>query len=325
MGFLSRLRGAQGSSAAENAPGLQVWTDGIRVSIPGTELVDSTTSQQRYALWRKSQAFAPEHLLPHIDRHIERECPPFMAEHRGHGDLSEEALRAKVGELGPWFVPFRLAGGSCTMDLGTDQAREAAARVLFRRELITGTVAALLGEELSETSVLDIGCNCGFFSLDIGGRGAKHVDGIDLRDENIAQARFLAEHYGTENVTFRVSDADAFSSEQQWDVVLNLGVLYHVVNPLQFIRQTYELCRKFAIIDTVCHSEPISAYLLFGNKNVDKPAEGRETWEFHPTYRGAIETIRYAGFSEVIEIIGEADPPHPFYVNGSRRCFLAVK
>ena len=35
----------------------------------------------------------------------------------------------------------------------------------------------------------------------------------------------------------------------QFDVVLNLGLLYHVVNPLQVIRRTYELCREFAIID----------------------------------------------------------------------------
>ena len=58
---------------------------------------------------------------------------------------------------------------------------------------------------------------------------------------------------------------------------------------------------------------------------VGEPAEGRETWELHPTYRGANDTIRYAGFSEVIEILGEADPPHLAYLNGSRRCFLAVK
>ena len=328
MDLFARLRGGRsGQTAAGDSatPEVRVSTARIQSSIPGAAVSELTTSQQRYGLWRKSQPFAPELLLPHIDRRIEREWPTFMARASGAAHRASEAIHAQVGELGPWFVPFRIDADSYTMDIETGLGREAAARILFRRELITGTVAALLGNELRDVTVLDIGCNCGFFSLDIADRGAKHVDGIDLRHENVAQARFLAEHYGVENVAFSVSDADAIQSDQQWDVVLNLGVLYHVVNPLQFIRQTYELCRKFAIIDTVCHTEPISAYLLFGNKDVDKPAEGRETWEFHPTYRGAIETIRYAGFSEVIELLGEADPPHPFYANGTRRCFLAIK
>ena len=98
-------------------------------------------------------------------------------------------------------------------------------RILFRRELITGTTAAVLGADLSGSTVLDIGCNAGFFSLDIATRGAEHVDGIDLRAENIAQAQFLADYYGVGNVTFATTDADHIGSDRQWDVVLNLGVL----------------------------------------------------------------------------------------------------
>jgi hypothetical protein len=91
------------------------------------------------------------------------------------------------------------------------------------------------------------------------------------------------------------------------------------------MRQTYALCRRFAIIDTLCREEAMSAYVLLGGKDVSKPTEGREHIEFHPTYRGAIDTIRYAGFSEVLEIVGTANPPHDLYEKGSRRCFLAVK
>jgi len=194
----------------------------------------------------------------------------------------------------------------------------------FRRELINGTVIKLIGDNAGETSVLDIGCNNGFFSLDIADRGVGRVQGVDLRASNIAQAEFLRQRYGFENVSFSVSDADDLPREQ-WDVVLNLGVLYHVVNPLQFIRQTYELCRKFAIVDTVVHHEPVAAYFMFGDKDVSLPEEGRENYELHPSYRAAIETIRYAGFRDVIEIVGEAKRPHQLYADGTRRCFLAIK
>jgi 2-polyprenyl-3-methyl-5-hydroxy-6-metoxy-1,4-benzoquinol methylase len=294
-------------------------------ALAGGELNGTTTSQQRYASWRAPQKFPPEYLLPHVTRAIGREWPPYMSDPKGHLDLADGELRARVRALNPWYLPFRMRDDFFTMNMDGKLAVEAKSRVLFRRDLIVGTVAAILGDDIADTTVLDIGCNCGFFSLDIGDRGVKHVDGIDLRPANIAQAQFLADHYQLDNVTFRVSDADALQHEAQRDVVLNLGVLYHVVNPLQFIRQTYELCRRFAIIDTVVHSEPISAYVLFGDKNADHPAEGREEWEFHPTYRGAIDTIRYAGFSNVIEILGDADPPHALYAGGGRRCFLAIK
>ena len=307
--------------------GLTVSTDRMRTALPVDDLVNKTTSQERYASWRRTMNCTPEYLLPRITRVISREWPPYMAEPKGHLDLDTSELRERVKALNPWFLPFRMRDDFYTMNMDTPLAVEATERVLFRRDLIAGTVAALLGSDLGDSTVLDIGCNSGFFSLDMAARGAKHVDGIDLRQQNIAQAQFLAEHYGLANAAFRVADADADALEpaQQWDVVLNLGVLYHVVNPLQFIHQTYEMCRRFAIIDTVCHREPISGYFLFAGKDVDHPAEGREDWEFHPTYRGAIDTIRYAGFSDVIEIIGDAEPQHPLYGNGARRCFLAIK
>ena len=221
-------------------------------------------------------------------------------------------------------MPFRFGDGIEVM--GGDLVEAVTARRYeYRRELIGATVADLLGADLAGTSVLDIGCNCGLFSLDLAARGAGHVRGVDLRSHNIAQARFAAEHYGVERVEFEVQDADAIGANAQCDVVLNLGVLYHVVNPLQFIRQTYELCRRFAIIDTVCHLEPVSAYFVMGDKDVSRVTEGREVYELHPTYHAVIDTIRYAGFREVFELEGVAERPHDLYAAGLRRCFLAIK
>ena len=149
--------------------------------------------------------------------------------------------------------------------------------------------------------------------------------GIDLRAQNIAEAQLLAEHYGTHNATFEVGDADDIASDQQWDVVLNLGVLYHVLNPFDFIRRTFELCRSFAVIDTVCHTEPVSGYFVMGDKDVNRSAEGKAAYELHPTYRAVIDTIRHAGFREIFEVVGRSEIPHDLYATGGRRCFLCVE
>jgi SAM-dependent methyltransferase len=307
--------------------GLEISDRNLRSTIPPqTDLSQPLTSQQRLSAWRDEYQFAAEYLLPHIDRPVTGTWPaPFMVERRPSGVTATPDLDATVAQLGPWALPFRLDEETSTMSMTLPDSQLRAQRIMFRRDLITGTVQELLGEDLATTTVLDIGCNNGFFSLDMAHRGAQHVDGIDLRSENIAQAEFLANHYGLDNVAFRVLDADALPTDQQWDVVLNLGVLYHVVNPLQFLQQTYRLCRRFAVIDTICHTEPISAFVLLGNKDASRPAEGRETWEFQPTYRGAIDAIHYAGFSDIVEVLGYGDVGHKLYDAGRRRCFLAIK
>jgi len=38
-----------------------------------------------------------------------------------------------------------------------------------------------------------------------------------------------------------------------------------------------------------------------------------------------IDAMRYAGFSEIFEVVGVASNPHKTYARGDRRCFLAIK
>lgn len=304
--------------------------DRIVSAIPGGE-PDSGTSQERYKLWRETQngKRPTEYLLPRIVRRVECTWPPFM--HRAAEEVQSDDLRAKLAELGPWYVPFALGDPVVNTMEFTDNfgaaifADDNAQRMQFRTELIGGTLGLLLGDELGRMSVLDVGCNSGWFSFDLAERGARAVDGVDLRPHNIEQARYLRGYFGLDNTRFEVADAMSFDKERRWDVVLNLGVLYHVTDPLRLLQRTYELCERFAIVDTICHEEPFSGFVLFDTKDANHPHEGRESWEFHPTYRGAIDALRYAGFREVVEIVATEETSSGLYRGGGRRCFLAVK
>jgi SAM-dependent methyltransferase len=301
--------------------------ESVDSALPDDAAVGTVT--ERNSAWKqyarsRSLRFGVEYLLPRIRQQIHGEWPPFTQRRRGHLDMSLADLRAAIEPLRPWTIPYQLADG-INVSQNLNLAVPGTQRLLYRRDLISKTVATLLGSDATQTSVLDIGCQSGFFSMDLAERGVGHVKGIDLRPNNIAQAQFLTEHFGVDNVEFAVCDVDTLGSAHQWDVVLNLGVLYHVVNPLQLIRQTYQLCRRFAIIDTVTHREPVSAYFLLGDRDVRQPGEGRESYELHPTYRGAIDTIRYAGFRDVLEIVGDAETHPELYETGLRRCFLAIK
>jgi SAM-dependent methyltransferase len=305
----------------------QFTIDDRVVSVFGGAEHGARTTHERTKLWEQNAARGGplEYLLPRIVRAAQPDMPSFMLDPHDRLGRSRAELEAEVTRLEPWTQAFALDHGVTTMP-GEKLLRDVHhSRANVRRDLITGTMTELLGDELATSTVLDIGCNSGFFSFDAADRGAMHVDGLDLRQTNIAQAQFLCAHYGFERVAFRSCDASDLGADRQWDVVLNLGVLYHVTDPVVLLRQTYELCRRFAIVDSVCHAEPVSAYLVTADKDVNRPVEGRESLEFLPTYRAVIDTLHYVGFSTLFEIVGPPDIRHQLYQSGRRRCFLAVK
>jgi tRNA (mo5U34)-methyltransferase len=132
-------------------------------------------------------------------------------------------LRARIEALGPWFHNMKLGGIWTAPDhfLG-DYPNEK-----FRR------FAPHLPEDLAGKSVLDIGCNAGFYSMEMKRRGAGRVLGIDSDERYLAQARLAGEALGFDNIEFRnLSVYDVGALGERFDVVIFMGVLYHLRHPL---------------------------------------------------------------------------------------------
>src|SRR3954469_24853834 len=64
------------------------------------------------------------------------------------------------------------------------------------------TFAHAIPEDLTGMSVLDIGCNAGFYSIEMARRGAARVLGVDHDSQYLDQARFAARVLGLE-IEFR--------------------------------------------------------------------------------------------------------------------------
>jgi len=141
------------------------------------------------------------------------------------GTLSPERsdLRDKIEALGPWFHNIDLRGVWTAPDhfLGDYP------NMKFRR------FEAHLPSDLTGKSVLDIGCNAGFYSMEMKRRGAERVVGIDSDDRYLAQARFAAETLGYSGIEFRnLSVYDVGALGEKFDLVIFMGVLYHLRHPL---------------------------------------------------------------------------------------------
>jgi tRNA (mo5U34)-methyltransferase len=132
-------------------------------------------------------------------------------------------LEGRIQALGPWFHNIRLGGVWTAPDhfLGDYPATK------FKR------FAAHLPKDLSGKSVLDIGCNAGFYSIEMKRRGADRVVGIDSDERYLAQARLAREVLGFHDIEFaRLDVYDVAQLRERFDFVIFMGVLYHLRHPL---------------------------------------------------------------------------------------------
>jgi tRNA (mo5U34)-methyltransferase len=101
-------------------------------------------------------------------------------------------------------------------------------------------------DDLSGQSVLDIGCNGGFYSFEMKRRGAARVLGVDHDPAYLAQARFAREQLGleVEFVQADVYDIDRVTAGEKFEYVLFMGVLYHLRHPLYALEKVAGLVKK---------------------------------------------------------------------------------
>src|SRR5947199_7503440 len=137
-------------------------------------------------------------------------------------ELSTDEIRRKVDALGPWFHNLDLQG-----------VRTAPSHFLGDYPSVKWrNFADVVPSSLKGKTVLDIGCNGGFYALEMKRRGADRVLGIDHDPDYLKQARFAAEVTGLDVEFVELSVYDVGALGQRFDLVLFLGVLYHLRHPL---------------------------------------------------------------------------------------------
>ena len=135
---------------------------------------------------------------------------------------TEDAIREKAAALGPWFHNMELRGVRTAPEhfLGDYP------QVKWQR------FKDALPADLSGKTVLDIGCNAGFYSMEMKRRGAARVLGVDFDEDYLAQARFAAEVEGLDVEFRQLSVYDIATLGERFDVVFFIGVFYHLRHPL---------------------------------------------------------------------------------------------
>lgn len=136
--------------------------------------------------------------------------------------LTQDEIRQRVQALGDWFHNLNL-GGVQTAPNHFLWNYPASKFMHF---------AHAIPQDLTGRTVLDIGCNAGFYSLEMKRRGAARVLGIDSDDRYLAQARLASEVTGLEAEFRNLSVYDVAELGERFDLVIFMGVLYHLRHPL---------------------------------------------------------------------------------------------
>jgi tRNA (mo5U34)-methyltransferase len=156
--------------------------------------------------------------------------------------MSRDEIERRARALGQWFHNMDLGGVRTAPEhfLGDYPA------IKWRQ------FADALPRDLSGRTVLDIGCNGGFYSIEMKRRNASRVVGIDHDDRYLAQARFAAETLGLDIEFRKLEVYDVAQLGERFDVVLFMGVLYHLRHPLLALDLIHEhVARDLLVFQTL--------------------------------------------------------------------------
>jgi tRNA (mo5U34)-methyltransferase len=153
----------------------------------------------------------------------------------GHGSLPPE--------LAPWFHNLHLPGG---LQTAPDHPLGDFPRWKWEQ------IAPFLPADMSGMRALDVGCNAGFYSFELARRGAD-VLALDIDEHYLEQARWAAERI---EVAGRVELRRMGVYElgrlcERFDLVLLLGVLYHLRHPLLALDLVAEATAGTLVLQTL--------------------------------------------------------------------------
>jgi len=175
--------------------------------------------------------------------------------------MTESDLAARIAAFPRWHYAFNLRGHS-TATPGITRVKRHAQRLPY---LLDPLVEAC-GGTLAGKRVLDLGCNAGFWSLHCVRRGASFVMGVDARGHHIEQARLVFDVEAIDPQRYRFIEADLLAADWsawgKFDVVLCLGLLYHIKRPVELFARMAATGAAHIVVDTALSTLPGAAFEL---------------------------------------------------------------
>jgi tRNA (mo5U34)-methyltransferase len=160
--------------------------------------------------------------------------------------------------------------------------------------------------DLTGKSVLDVGAWNGGFSVEAARRGAGRVMGLDHATWNHAELKGRETFNLVSKITGLNLEACDYDLDTpaismgflpKFDVVLFLGVFYHLRDPLAATREVAKLAREALIVETHIEflSDPRPAMILYPGGELN---DDHSNW-WGPNTACIVELLRMSGFKDI--------------------------
>ncbi|MCF6300501.1 MAG: class I SAM-dependent methyltransferase [Proteobacteria bacterium] len=228
-----------------------------------------------------------------------------------------------------WFYNFHLPEGQITESY---LAKDAHAVHSTRIAMMDSVLNPRYADKWQNSTAVDLACHEGFFACHLAQKGMK-VTGLEARQDHVDDANLIAKGMQLEEL-FQAKKVDVHDVMPEkygrFDVVLMLGLIYHLENPVGAIRTAHSLTKDVCLIETQV-APNLSGQLDWGNHQFVKPMKGSfaiidETHEVHgpemsttgiclaPSIEALVWIMQAVGFKnvQVIEPPKDAYEQHKF-------------
>lgn len=232
-------------------------------------------------------------------------------------------LAATIDRFPQWAYPFVFPGGhTVTVPPRIEN------RTFQREHYFLDPLLALCGGDLKGRRVLDLACNAGWWSLAVIRAGAAYVHGVDGRAMHIEQAHTVFAEFDVDPGRYRFEQRNVFELEDvgEFDVVLCLGLLYHVAKPFELLERISGWNRDLLVVDTSVNRYPGSLIEFHHESTSDLVNAVDHQLVVSPSKRAVVEMGNELGYRVVTlqprftSWLGCGD-----YRNGTRRAFMCAK
>jgi tRNA (mo5U34)-methyltransferase len=236
-------------------------------------------------------------------------------------------ILARIHDFPYWHYSFDLNGHQ------TPVSEKRINRHAQRKAYFLDPLVKLLGGSLAGKRVLDLGCNSGYWSLCALEAGCDFVVGIDAQPLNLEQAQFVFDVKDIQRERYRFEQGNVFDVDfhrfGEFDIVLCLGLLYHVNQPMQLLRKISQVNRDILIIDTRVSMLPGRLLELRDEPYTTTPStliSADSNLVFVPSKQAVLHMTQNVGYRAVIlkpkfsNYMGARN-----YRTGRRRAFLCAR
>jgi SAM-dependent methyltransferase len=193
-------------------------------------------------------------------------------------------LRERVESFDRWHYSIDLGRGVVTPGPKNMNRTVQRRRYFFDRLLdLTGGLEGM--------RVLDLGCNAGYWSLCAIEGGADFVFGIDGRQMHVDQSNLVFKAKGVDPARYQFENGNFFTHPfDSFDLVLCLGVLYHVASPIELFNVMAATKADLLVIDTAVTNMPGNAFTITTEDTENYRNAIEDTVVTYPT-RGAVSML----------------------------------